>query len=56
MPRTHSPYATEYRRLLVELARAGRSVSELGARAFQNSRFSFFPFRNLVRPNDLRRP
>jgi transposase len=33
MPRTHPPYAPEYRRRLVELVRAGRSIAEL-ARAF----------------------
>jgi transposase len=34
MPRTHRPYAPEYRRRIVELARAGRSLSEL-AREFE---------------------
>ena len=34
MPRSHPPYAPEYRRRIVELARAGRSVSEL-AREFE---------------------
>ena len=29
MPRTHQPYAPEYRRRIIELARAGRSVNEL---------------------------
>ena len=29
VPRTHPPYAPEYRRRIVELARAGRSVAEL---------------------------
>ena len=29
MPGTHAPYAPEYRRRIVELARAGRSVQEL---------------------------
>jgi hypothetical protein len=29
MLRTHTPYAAEYRRRLVELARAGRSVTAL---------------------------
>jgi hypothetical protein len=27
MPRTHQPYPSEYRRRLIELARAGRSIS-----------------------------
>ncbi len=34
MPRTHTPYAAEYRRRVVELARAGRSVTAL-AREFR---------------------
>ncbi len=34
MPRTHRPYAPEYRQRIVELARAGRSPSEL-AREFE---------------------
>jgi transposase len=34
MPRTHQPYAPEYRRRIIELARAGRSINEL-ARAFE---------------------
>jgi hypothetical protein len=29
MPRTHQPYAAEYRRRIIELARAGRSINEL---------------------------
>lgn len=29
MPQTHPPYPREYRRRIVELARAGRSVNEL---------------------------
>ena len=29
MPGTHRPYAPEYRRRIIELARAGRSVQEL---------------------------
>ncbi|HEY1766163.1 MAG TPA: transposase [Terracidiphilus sp.] len=29
MPQTHPPYPPEYRRRIVELARAGRSVNEL---------------------------
>jgi transposase len=36
MPRTHQPHAPEYRPRLVELARAGRSVTEL-AREFEPS-------------------
>jgi transposase len=34
MPRTHPPYAPEYRRRIVELARGGRNLSEL-AREFE---------------------
>jgi len=34
MPRTHPPYAAEYRRRIVELARGGRSISAL-AREFE---------------------
>jgi len=34
MPRTHPPYAAEYRRRIVELARGGRSITAL-ARAFE---------------------
>jgi len=34
MPRTHPPYAPEYRRRIVELARAGRSIDQL-AREFE---------------------
>ena len=34
MPRTHQPYAPEYRRRILELARAGRSITEL-AREFE---------------------
>jgi transposase len=34
MPRTHAPYAAEYRRRLVELARAGRPIQQL-AREFE---------------------
>jgi transposase len=34
MPRTHRPYAAEYRRRIVELARAGRSITAL-AREFE---------------------
>ena len=36
MPQTHPPYAPEYRRRIVELARAGRTVNEL-AREFEPS-------------------
>jgi transposase len=36
MPRTHLPYALEYRRRIVELARSGRKVDEL-AREFEPS-------------------
>jgi transposase len=36
MPRTHPAYAPEYRRRIVELARAGRSINEL-AREFEPS-------------------
>ena len=36
MPRSHPPYAAEYRRRIVELARAGRSLKEL-AREFEPS-------------------
>ncbi len=36
MPGTHPPYAPEYRRRIIELARAGRSVQEL-AREFEPS-------------------
>jgi len=36
MPRTHPPYALEYRRRIVELARSGRKVDEL-AREFEPS-------------------
>ena len=36
MPQTHPPYPPEYRRRIVELARAGRSVNEL-AREFEPS-------------------
>jgi transposase len=34
MPRTHQPYAPEYRRRIIELARAGRRVNAL-AREFE---------------------
>jgi len=36
MPQTHPPYPPEYRRRIVELARAGRSINEL-AREFEPS-------------------
>jgi transposase len=36
MPGTHLPYPKDYRRRIVELARAGRSVNEL-AREFEAS-------------------
>ena len=36
MPSTHQPYAPEYRRRIIELARAGRSIKEL-AREFEPS-------------------
>jgi transposase len=36
MPGTHPPYAPEYRRRIIEQARAGRSVQEL-AREFEPS-------------------
>jgi transposase len=36
MPRTHRPYAPEYRRRIIELGRAGRSINEL-AREFEPS-------------------
>jgi len=36
MPKTHAPYAVEYRRQIVELARAGRSINQL-AREFEPS-------------------
>ena len=34
MPRTHPPYAPEYRRRIIELARAGRPIAQL-AREFE---------------------
>ena len=36
MPSTHPPYASEYRRRIIELARAGRSINQL-AREFEPS-------------------
>jgi len=38
MPSTHPPYAPEYRRRIIELARAGRSINQL-AREFEPSAF-----------------
>ena len=36
MPRTHPPYAPEYRRRVIELARSGRPIAQL-AREFEAS-------------------
>ena len=36
MPRTHAPYPAEYRRRIIELAGAGRSINEL-AQEFEPS-------------------
>jgi len=36
MPKSHAPYPAEYRGRIIELARAGRSISEL-AREFEPS-------------------
>jgi transposase len=36
MPRTHSPYAPEYRRRIIELVRCGRPIAQL-AREFEAS-------------------
>jgi hypothetical protein len=36
MPRTHPPYAPEYRRRIIELARMGRPIAQL-AREFEAS-------------------
>jgi transposase len=36
MPKSHPPYAAAYRRRIIELARAGRSINEL-AREFEPS-------------------
>ena len=36
MPRSHPPYAPEYRRRIIELARSGRKIDEL-AREFEPS-------------------
>jgi transposase len=49
MPRHHAPYASEFRRRIVELARAGRSLEDL-AREFEVSANSI---RNWVRQADL---
>jgi transposase len=49
MPRTHAPYPSEYRRRVVDLARAGRSTGSL-AREF---RVSTQTIRNWVRQADL---
>ncbi|MGH7404195.1 MAG: IS3 family transposase [Candidatus Rokuibacteriota bacterium] len=48
MPRPHEPYPAEYRRRIVELARAGRSVADL-AREFEPS---VNTIRNWVRQTD----
>jgi transposase len=48
MPRPHEPYPPEYRRRIVELARAGRSVAAL-AREFEPS---VNTIRNWVRQAD----
>jgi len=40
MPRTHPPYAPEYRRRIIELARAGRSIDQL-AREFEPTANAF---------------
>ena len=34
MPRTHPPYAPEYRRRIIELARTGRPIAQLARPAF----------------------
>ena len=36
MPRTHPPYASDYRRRIIELARSGRPIAQL-AREFEAS-------------------
>ena len=48
MPKTHSTYAPEYRRQMVELVRAGRTPGEL-AREFE---YSVSAIRNWVRQAD----
>jgi transposase len=47
MPRTHPPYAPEYRRRIIELAHAGRSIDHL-AREFE-------PSANAIRNGSSRR-
>ena len=49
MPRTHPPYAAEYRRRIVELAHGGRSITAL-AREFEPS---VETIRQWVRQTDL---
>ncbi|NMC70100.1 MAG: transposase, partial [Myxococcales bacterium] len=49
MPKTHAPYPQEYRRRIVELARAGRSTGSL-AREFKVSGQTI---RNWIRQADL---
>ena len=41
MPSTHPPYAPEYRRGIIELARAGRSINQLAG--------EFEPSANVIR-------
>jgi transposase len=49
MPKSHKPYPAEYRRRIVELARAGRSLAEL-AREFEPTENCI---RNWVKQADL---
>jgi transposase len=49
MPRTRQPYPSEFRRQIVELARAGRSISEL-AEEFEPSGETI---RNWIKQADL---
>lgn len=49
MPRSHPPYPPEFRRRMVELVRAGRSVEELG-REFEPSANAI---RNWVRQSEV---
>ena len=49
MPKSHKPYPPEYRRRIVELARAGRSLAEL-AREFEPTENCI---RNWVKQVDL---
>ena len=49
MPKSHKPYPPEYRRRIVELARAGRSLAEL-AREFEPTENCI---RNWVKQADL---